>query len=198
LLVSSTGLRYREIKTLRLRDLDLDGVCPTITLARKNTKNNPSARTVPLNAYAVLAASELVKRAKLLGANSPDHFLLPANLSRHTKRTDPLNGCNGYDPTRHQETWSSAWESLKKAAGLPNLRFHDLRHTFISHAREAGVEIETVMTIVGHISPKMTRYYTHLGSDFKKHAAAKVQQQNPKLAEILGLTPQDLSPKDEE
>ena len=134
LLVSSTGLRYREIKTLRLRDICLDKPYPTIALSRVNTKTNASARTVPLNDHAAYAAAELMKRAELLGANSPEHFLLPANLGRHTKSGDPLNGGRGYDPSRHQETWASAWESLKKAAGLPNLRFHDLRHTFITHA----------------------------------------------------------------
>jgi hypothetical protein len=42
----------------------------------------------------------------------------------------------------------------------------------------------------------MTRYYTHLGSDLKKRAAAKVQQQNTKLAEILGLPLADATSKD--
>ena len=43
------------------------------------------------------------------------------------------------------------------------------------------------MEMVGHISPRMTRYYTHIGSDLKKFAAAKIQQHNTHLAKILGL-----------
>lgn len=187
LLAASTGMRHKEVRTLRLRDVCLEGPEPHITLARVNTKTNRSARIIPLNDYALYATTELMKRAELLGANRPDHYLLPANLGRHTKRGDPLNGKTGYDPTRHQENWSSAWESLKKEAGLPNLRFHDLRHTYITHAREEGVDLELVMTMVGHVSPRMTRHYSHIGTDVKRNAALKVQQKNAKLAGILNL-----------
>src|SRR5206468_9010008 len=45
----------------------------------------------------------------------------------------------GYDPTRPAKGWRSAWRSLKKAAGMPKLRFHDLRHTCITKLAEAGV-----------------------------------------------------------
>ena len=110
-----------------MSDICLESPEPCITLSRLNTKTNAGARIIPLNSYALHAATELVRRAGLLGANSPEHFLLPANLRRHTKADDPLKGRFGYDPTRHQETWSSAWKSLKTEAGLPNLRFHDLR-----------------------------------------------------------------------
>lgn len=187
LLVANTGLRHKEIKTLRLSDVELDEAPPRITLRRRNTKNDASARVVPLNDFARHAAGELTRRARLLGAYDPEHFLLPANMGRHTKKTDPLSGERGYNPTRHQETWCSAWKSLKMAANLPRLRFHDLRHTFITHAREEGVDIEVVMNMVGHLSPKMTRYYTHLGTDLKLRAADKVQQRNSQLAAILGI-----------
>ncbi|HYV73847.1 MAG TPA: tyrosine-type recombinase/integrase [Candidatus Binatia bacterium] len=44
-----------------------------------------------------------------------------------------------YDPAQHQQYWGSAWDSLTKAAGLGGIRFHDLRHTFITHMVERGV-----------------------------------------------------------
>jgi integrase len=122
------------------------------------------------------AANQLVTRARMLCANQPDHHLLPADLSKHTKKTDPLHGGNGFDPNRHQTSWATAWESLKKAAGLEGLRFHDLRHSHITHAIEGGVPIEIVMAQVGHISPEMTRYYTHLSADSKHSEVAAVQK----------------------
>ena len=87
-----------------------------------------------------------------------------------------MQGARGFDPTHHQESWSSAWESLKKAAGMPGFRFHDLRHTHITHAIESGVPIEVVMAQVGHLSAEMTRYYTHLGTNAKHAAVAAVQK----------------------
>jgi len=83
-------------------------------------------------------------------------------MSKQTKKTDPLKGDRGFNPRQHQNSWQTAWENLKKAAGLQGFRFHDLRHTHITHTIEAGVPIEVVMAQVGHLSAEMTRYYTHL------------------------------------
>ncbi len=84
-------------------------------------------------------------------------------------------------------SWASAWESLKKAAGLPGFRFHDLRHTHITHAVESGVPIEVIMAQVGHLSAEMTRYYTHLGTNAKHAAVAAVQQMGSAALEVLQI-----------
>ena len=76
---------------------------------------------------------------------------------------------------------------MKKAAGLAGLRFHDLRHTHITHAIEEGVPIEVVMAQVGHISPEMTRYYTHLGTNAKHSAVAAVQRKGSAALAALGV-----------
>ena len=169
-LAYATGCRSREIKTLQLRDLLLEDSVPLIRLRGQVTKGRRE-REPALNDLGVWAAKQLLERARLLGASEPEHYLLPADLSKHTKKNDPLHGQTGFDPSRHQESWQSAWERLKQAAGLADLRFHDLRHTHITHAIEAGAPIEVVMAQVGHISADMTRYYTHLGPKAKQAAA---------------------------
>lgn len=174
-LAYATGCRSGEIKKLQLRDLMLDSARPYIHLRPENTKSRRD-REPALNELGLWSVNQLLTRAGMLGANDPDHYLLPADLSKHTKKTDPLRGGKGFDPARHQTSWNSAWEKLKKAAGLQNFRFHDLRHTHITRAIEAGVPVEVVMAQVGHISPEMTRYYTHLGADSKHAAVAAVQQ----------------------
>jgi integrase len=174
-LAYATGCRSGEIKKLQLRDLMVDGDRPYIHLRAENTKSRRD-REPALNDLGIWSVNQLLARARLLGANQPDHYLLPADLSKHTKKIDPLHGGKGFDPARHQTSWNSAWESLKKAAGLEGFRFHDLRHSHITRAIEAGVSIEVVMAQVGHISPDMTRYYTHLGADSKHKAVAAVQQ----------------------
>ena len=70
---------------------------------------------------------------------------------------------------------------------MPGLRFHDLRHTHITHAIEEGVPIEIVMAQVGHISPEMTRYYTHLGPEAKHSAVAAVQRKGAAALAALGV-----------
>lgn len=60
---------------------------------------------------------------------------------------------------------------LTKAIGCPEFtRAHDLRHLFSSRAQEQGVNPLLVQEILGHASLEMTRRYTHLGLDAKRHA----------------------------
>jgi integrase len=86
------------------------------------------------------AVLKLYERARLLGAKDPEHYLLPADLSRHTKAGDPLNGGKGFDASRHQQSWATSWENLRKAAGpeFKGLHFHNLRHSFITWMAEAA------------------------------------------------------------
>jgi integrase len=184
-LAYATGCRSGEIKKLQLGDLVLDGDRPFIRLRAENTKGRRS-RDPALNDLGLWAVNHLVARARLLGASETPHYLLPADLSKHTKQSDPLHGRIGFDPTRHQTSWDSAWEALKQAAGLPGFRLHDLRHTHITHAIEEGVPIEVVMAQVGHVTPEMTRYYTHLGSNAKHDAVAAVQRRSSGVLGVLG------------
>jgi integrase len=126
LLAANTGVRGGEIKQLQLGAIDLER--RRIRITRKSTKTNAGARWVELNQAATAAVRALYEPAQLLGASEPEHFLLPADLSRHTKKTDPLRGLQGFDPTRHQMSWDTAWRRLRTVAGLPGLRFHSLRH----------------------------------------------------------------------
>ena len=47
-------------------------------------------------------------------------------------------------------------------AGLPHIRFHDLRHTFATLALQNGVDVKTVSSMLGHYDAGFTlRTYTH-------------------------------------
>jgi len=179
---------------LQLRDLLLDGERPYIHLRPEITKSRRD-REPALNELGLWSVQQLLARARLLGASQPSDYLLPADLSKHTKKTDPLRGGRGFDPARHQTSWNSAWEKLKKAAGLESFRFHDLRHTHITRVIEAGVPIEVVMAQVGHISPEMTRYYTHIGADSKHSAVTALQEQS---VAVLAALRQGEATSDEE
>ena len=49
-----------------------------------------------------------------------------------------------------------------KRAGLPRVRFHDLRHTFATTALQNGVDVKTVSSMLGHFDAGFTlRTYTH-------------------------------------
>lgn len=68
-------------------------------------------------------------------------------------------------------------KQLLKKAGLPDIRFHDLRHTFATHALTSGVDIKTLSTIIGHISSETTlNIYTHITDNMQRSAADKIER----------------------
>jgi integrase len=148
-LASNTTARGCELKGLRLKDVDL--ISQTLNIRRSTTKSDAGCRIIPLNESAVWAAARLLERARLLGAAEPSHFLFPSARFRHTQEGRNVAGM-GYDPTSPVRSWRTAWRSLTKAARLPGLRFHDLRHHCITRLAEAGVPEQTLMSIAGHVS----------------------------------------------
>ena len=70
---------------------------------------------------------------------------------------------------------NSAYQKLKKIlkfADLPSIRFHDLRHTFATHALTSGVDAKTLSKILGHTNASFTLdTYTHVTSDMQERAA---------------------------
>ena len=66
------------------------------------------------------------------------------------------------------------WRSLRSAAGLHDVRLHDLRHTYASIAVMSGENILTVGRLLGHNDPGTTLKYTHLSDDTASEAAEAV------------------------
>ena len=66
-------------------------------------------------------------------------------------------------------------KKLLETAGLPPIRFHDLRHTFATHALTSGVDTKTLSDILGHTNASFTLdTYTHVTGDMQSHASAIV------------------------
>lgn len=54
---------------------------------------------------------------------------------------------------------NTAFQAARKAAGLPGLRVHDLRHTYGQRLRDAGVPEEDRALLLGHATEGMARHY---------------------------------------
>ncbi len=82
-----------------------------------------------------------------------------------------------------------AWDRARRMAGLPDLRMHDLRHSFASVLVNNGVPIYDVQKLLGHSSVKTTQRYAHLSSAtlFKSIAVA-----DQTYGVALGLKPEQL------
>ena len=87
---------------------------------------------------------------------------------------------------------NSGYNRMKKLlaeAGLPRMRFHDLRHTFATHALTSGVDAKTLSGILGHTKASFTLdTYAHVTGDMQRQAA---QVMDTFMTDIFGkeLTP---------
>lgn len=57
------------------------------------------------------------------------------------------------------------WDKARKKAGLPDVRMHDLRHSFASNLVNSGRSILEVSTLLGHSSVIMSQRYAHLADE---------------------------------
>ena len=169
----TTGLRRGELCGLRWSDFDEEAgtlkVCRTIH-ARKGggveegtTKTYAGTRTILLPS----STAQLLRERK---KSALTEWIFP----------DPLCPEKPVSP-------GSAYRRLKgllDEAGLPDLRFHDLRHTFATHALASGVDAKTLSGILGHTKASFTLdTYTHVTGDMHRNAAEIV---GDFMTELLG------------
>jgi len=64
------------------------------------------------------------------------------------------------------------WQSVRREAGCPDLRLHDLRHSFASAALSAGYSLSQIGELLGHASTQTTQRYAHLVDTTAQAAAA--------------------------
>lgn len=62
------------------------------------------------------------------------------------------------------------WEKIRVEAGCPDLRLHDLRHSFASAAVSAGLTLAQIGELLGHSSTQTTARYAHLMNDAAQQA----------------------------
>jgi integrase len=77
-------------------------------------------------------------------------------------------------------TINTAWRSLRTAAGLPDFRFHDLRHHFASRLVQSGIDLNTVRELLGHADITMVLRYAHMSPDRLSMAVERVARKTPK------------------
>ncbi len=73
-------------------------------------------------------------------------------------------------------TLSRAFHHLCVSLGIPNLRFHDLRHTAATNLRRAGVDVFTIKQITGHKTLAMLERYNTIDIDDLHDAVNKASK----------------------
>jgi integrase len=70
--------------------------------------------------------------------------------------------------------YASGWRNARVRAGLPDLRVHDLKHTFGRRLRAAGVSFEDRQDLLGHKSARITTHYSQAELERLIAAANKI------------------------
>ena len=158
-------MRSCEIRGLRWRDVSF--IERVLTVRRSKTRSGE--RTIPLNHDAWKAVLELRNRTKALLGSSPsaEWFVFP-----HAE------GAHKPDPTQPIRSWRTAWRRLTRKAGLAGLRFHDLRHHAITELAESATSDQTIMSIAGHVSPRMLAHYSHVRLEAKRKALTNLSSRS--------------------
>ena len=155
----TTGLRRGELLGLKWSDIDLEK--GDLRVQRQIGRINGKIIEMPLktkNAYRTLSLSAdaidvLVQQRRKTGNSE---WVFPS----------PSGGPMSPDSVLHM------LHRVLKRAGLPKVRFHDLRHTFATLSLKSGVDVKTLSGALGHYSAGFTlNTYTHATAQMKQDAA---------------------------
>lgn len=157
----TTGLRRGEICGLRWTDFEEQ----TGTLRIRRSVTNKKGGGVKVGE----TKTETGARSILLPPSTAD--LLKA---RKKKSYSEWIFCDPSVPELplSPQTAYQRMKTLLRRAELPSIRFHDLRHTFATHALASGVDAKTLSGILGHTNASFTLdTYTHVTTDMQKKAS---------------------------
>jgi integrase len=175
-LALNTGMRQGELLALKWDDVDLERgalrVRRTLTHANKafvlgEPKTKNSRRTIRLTTHAVDALrahlSHQFQEIEEMGS-----LYQPGGLIFATKTGTIINPSN---------LRNRSFKPLLKRAGLPTIRFHDLRHTCATLLLGRDVNAKVVSETLGHSSISITLdIYSHLLPDMQEKAANALEE----------------------
>jgi integrase len=82
----------------------------------------------------------------------------------------------GERPGAHLVNLQKAWRRIRGAAGLEDVRIHDLRHTFASWGASGGLPLPILGGLLSHSQAQTTKRYAHLSADPLRAASENVAQ----------------------
>jgi len=186
-----TGLRMGDCCTLRWAEVDLHrGVIRRIPNKSARRRNKPVVIPIHPTLGAMLVDAP---------SREQNEYILPEMAYRYPRGTNQIaplvqshfKACGirvhkpgtGFEIITDKDGKKRKVHTGKRA--VVEVGFHSLRHTFVSMCRNAGAPLSVVAAIVGHATPAMTRYYTHVGEEASSAAIAA-------LPAVLGDEPRAL------
>ena len=172
-----TGMRQSELLGLQWEDIDWEKGCITVKRQlqflggkegyRYTTPKSNKPRIIVLPDVAIRALEKQRALQKQLadffqeGWSNPDHLVFTDELGGHIKH-------------------DVVYRNLKRifaGMGLPDLRFHDLRHSYAVLSLQSGCDIKTVQENLGHYAAAFTLdTYGHVTDQMRREGAEKMNR----------------------
>ena len=139
-----TGARRDEIRTLRWQHVSLE----------RRILLLPDSKTGQKTILLSESATDLIRAIPKLAGNP---FVFP-----------------GGKPGAPIHDLERPWQKIRKAAGLEDVRLHDLRHTFASIAAGAGHSLPIIGKLLGHTQAATTARYAHIAANPARQAVDQI------------------------
>ncbi len=173
-LASWCALRFGELTELRRADVDLTGEVIRVRRAVVKVAGAQGGHII----------GEPKSQAGVRDVAIPPHMLeaVRTHLAEHVgPERDSLLFPSTPGGDRHLSLSANhrAWDTARRAAGRPDLRFHDLRHSGLVLAAQTGATLAELMARAGHSTPRAAMRYQHAAEHRDREIAALMS----KLAE---------------
>jgi integrase len=169
-LALTTGMRPSEYLALRWADIDWANESVTVSRTLEKgrgwkfaeTKRARSRRTVKLQSW----VATLLRQQQALETKKGSEYSASAVQIFQTTHGRPLNS----------DYLARQFKKILRAAGLPEIRLYDLRHTAATLALAAGVSPKVVCEQLGHANSAFTLdVYSHVLPHMQAEAAQRVE-----------------------
>lgn len=160
ILLYATGVRVSELLSLKMQNIDLK-----LNYIRVRGKGEKE-RLIPF----VPVAGELLKiyleqyRSVLLTAAAPTSKITPTEVVFLGTRGEPLT---------RQAFWKFLIKLAQHAGVDEQISPHRLRHSFATHLLQAGMNLRSLQTLLGHADLSTTQVYTHVSQEHLKQLHKK-------------------------
>jgi integrase len=172
-LALATGMRQGELLGLKWSDIDFEQKTLTVqrtvyqlkgeTAKESSPKTKGSRRTIRVASFAMEALKR--HRQKQL------EIRLQAGQQWQNK---DLVFCRADGTHTPAGSLQYQFHRLLERAGLPDIRFHDLRHSCATLLLKMGVDVKVIQSILGHTSLTMTMRYLHYLASMGADVAARL------------------------
>ena len=104
-------------------------------------------------------------------------------IARQPRTDSPYVFPSLKDGSRPRSSELSLWRKVQREAEIDDVRLHDLRHTFASHAVMQRVPLPVLAQLLGHSRDRMAMRYAHIGD---REAEAAAERVGTRIAALLG------------